>query len=61
MAQRVYISGAVSFFGTASFVFICDQILMRIAFPKFRINRFRILVNLFKYMLLPCIGYTINK
>ena len=52
---------ANAFFCTIGGVFVFDQILLRFLAPNFRIPRFRFIVNLTKYVLLPCIGYTIVK
>lgn len=52
---------ANAFFGTLGGVFVTDQILLRFLAPNFRIPRFRLVVNLTKYVLLPCIGYTVCK
>jgi hypothetical protein len=52
---------ANAFFGTLAGVFVVDQILLRFLAPNFRIPRLRLIVNLTKYALFPCIGYTICK
>lgn len=52
---------ANAFFGTLGGVFVVDQIVLRFLAPNFRIPRFRLLVFLGKYALLPCIGYTVVK
>lgn len=52
---------ANAFFGTLGGVFIADQVLLRFLAPNFRIPRFRVVVFLAKYALLPCVGYTICK
>jgi hypothetical protein len=52
---------ANSFFGTLIGVLIFDQVLLRFVAPNFRIPRFRVLVNLTKFAVLPCVGFTICK
>jgi hypothetical protein len=52
---------ANAFFGTLGGVFVVDQVLLRFMAPNFRIPRFRLLVNLTKYALFPCIGFTVVK
>jgi hypothetical protein len=52
---------ANAFFGTIAGVFLIDQVALRFLAPSFRIPRLRFLVFLSKYVLLPCIGYTIVK
>lgn len=52
---------ANAFFGTLGGVFVIDQIVLRFLAPNFRIPRLRFIVNLTKYALFPCIGYTVCK
>ena len=52
---------ANSFFGTFFGVLIVDQIVLRFLAPSIRIPRFRFIVNIGKYVLLPCIGFTICR
>jgi hypothetical protein len=42
-------------------VFVTDQILMRFLMPTFRINSWRPLVFAAKYMLIPCVAYSICR
>jgi hypothetical protein len=52
---------ANAFFGTLGGVFLVDQVLLRFLAPNLRIARFRFIVNLTKYALFPCVGYTVCK
>lgn len=52
---------ANAFFGTFLGVLITDQLILRLVAPNFRISRLRSLVLLCKYVLMPCIGFTICK
>jgi hypothetical protein len=52
---------ANSFFGTLGGVFLVDQVLLRFLAPNLRIPRLRFIVNLTKYALFPCVGYTVCK
>jgi hypothetical protein len=42
-------------------IFLIDQVLLRFAFPKFRIPRFRFTVNFMKYVIAPLSLYTFYK
>ena len=45
------------FYGSLFSVLLLDQVVFRFAFPTLRINRFRIPLNLFKYMAPPLLAY----
>ncbi len=49
------------FLATFAGVFIVDQVLLRFFKPDFKIKKFRLLVNAFKYLILPCAGYVVYK
>lgn len=52
---------ANAFFGTFLAVLATDQVILRYLAPNLRIPRFRFIVNITKYVLLPCVGFTICK
>lgn len=42
-------------------IFTIDQIILRFLYPKYRVDGFRITINLFKYAFLPLTLYTLIK
>jgi hypothetical protein len=42
-------------------VLLIDQVLLRFIAPNFKIPRLRPVVFLAKYLLVPCIGFTVVK
>ena len=61
MEHRAEDEKSTVFFGSVLAVLLIDQVLLRVALPRFRITRFRPLVNFGKYVVVPCAAYTIYK
>jgi len=48
-------------FGGLAAVFFVDKVLLKYRYPNFRVNASRPLVFMFKWILLPCVSYTIGR
>lgn len=48
-------------FGALAAVFFFDKVFLKYKYPEFRVNAPRPLVFLFKWLLIPCISYSIAR
>lgn len=52
---------STAFFGTMAAVFFIDQVVFRLAFPKFKPWKHRLTTNVFKYLLIPSLVFAVYK